>query len=140
MAKIKLLSRRKGGVLIPTKGGLQTITRWASEGTSKELVAMRLGMNPEKFEALLKNHAASARAYEQGLAEHEQLLINALTSQAVGDGETRGVTAAATQLLEKVHGKAPEQASSVTIVLPGAQALDDFLARTKVIEHKGDDA
>lgn len=130
--------RRNKGVVTPTTHGLKKITEWASEGTSKELVAFRLGITPEEFEATIKRHERTARAYDQGLAEHEQLLIEALTAQAVGDDETRGVTQAAKELLEKVHGKKPDESSNVTIILPDSMALEDFLKRTTVIEHKDD--
>ncbi|MEO1119107.1 MAG: hypothetical protein AAFX75_14600 [Pseudomonadota bacterium] len=102
-------------------------------------MAYELGLTPSQFESLLERDEKAAFALERGLAQHEQLLVDALTSQAVGDDETRGVTQAANTLLEKVHGKQPEQVSAVTIVLPDALSLDEYIKRSRAIEIKPDE-
>ncbi|MEM1173297.1 MAG: hypothetical protein AAGI27_00670 [Pseudomonadota bacterium] len=84
---------------------------------------------------ILETDEKAELAYRQGLAEHEHLIVQALTVQAVGDDEQRGMTTAAKELLEKVHGKAPEQPNAVNIIIPPAMSAEDL---ERFIEQRAD--
>lgn len=128
----KRLIKRKAGAPFLTPAGRQLVIDLGAEGASKALVAARLGLpSTEAFESILADDQKAMRAYEQGLAEHEHKIIEALTRQAVGDEDNPGSTPAARELLEKIHDRQPEDKSNIVIVLPDALSVEEYIRATQ---------
>lgn len=117
----------------PPRGTAEKVRRWAAEATPQKVMARRLGVGVALLKTWMENDERLQAAYDEGIEEEHQMLVNALKKQM-----DKSPTPAIFLLKTRhgyIEGDRVEQANRVqlTINIPAAPSREEWL-QARVIE------
>lgn len=134
--RLRLVRREGPGRAIRmTKHGYAVIEAGATNGVSKQGIAKRLGISYGAFGDILKRDPKAQDALDLGNAANEDELRDMLMDKA-REGNVTAMIYLTKARHGWIEGQAPDNTPNITINLPPALSLDEYVRRTQITKEK----